>query len=47
VSDSFRLRRAFDDWLWRYNFARKHGALGRETPAARLRALNNLLGSYS
>jgi transposase InsO family protein len=38
---------ALDGWLWRYNFRRPHGALGRKTPAARLAELNNPLGSYS
>ena len=38
---------ALEGWLWRYNFKRKHGALGRKPPAARLAELNNLLGSYS
>jgi transposase InsO family protein len=38
---------ALDGWLWRYNYQRKHGALGRKPPAARLNELNNLLGSYS
>ncbi len=38
---------ALGGWLWRYNFQRKHGALGRRPPAARLAELNNLLGSYS
>ena len=38
---------ALDGWLWRYNFIRKHGALRRKPPAARLIELNNLLGSYS
>ena len=38
---------ALDGWLWRYNFSRKHGALGRRPPAARLAELNNVLGSYS
>jgi transposase InsO family protein len=37
---------ALDGWLWRYNYRRKHGALGRKPPAARLAELNNLLGSY-
>jgi transposase InsO family protein len=37
---------ALDGWLWRYNFRRPHGALGRRTPAARLAELNNALGSY-
>jgi transposase InsO family protein len=38
---------ALEGWLWRYNFKRPHGSLGRKTPAARLRELNNPLGSYS
>jgi len=38
---------ALEGWLWRYNFRRKHGALGRKPPAARLAELNNVLGSYS
>jgi transposase InsO family protein len=37
---------ALEGWLWRYNFSRPHGALGRRPPAARLAELNNLLGSY-
>jgi transposase InsO family protein len=40
--------RALDGWLWRYNFRRPHGSLGRRPPAARLDELrNNPLGSYS
>jgi transposase InsO family protein len=38
---------ALEGWLWRYNFRRKHGALGRRPPAARLAELNNVIGSYS
>jgi transposase InsO family protein len=38
---------ALEGWLWRYNFRRKHGSLGRRPPAARLAELNNALGSYS
>jgi transposase InsO family protein len=38
---------ALAGWLWRYNFRRKHGALGRKPPAARLAELNNVLGSYT
>jgi transposase InsO family protein len=38
---------ALEGWLWRYNFKRPHGALGRRPPAARLAELNNALGSYS
>jgi transposase InsO family protein len=38
---------ALEGWLWRYNYRRKHGALGRRPPAARLAELrNNPLGSY-
>jgi transposase InsO family protein len=38
---------ALAGFLWRYNFKRNHGALGRKPPAARLAELNNALGSYS
>jgi transposase InsO family protein len=38
---------ALEGWLWRYNFRRPHGSLGRRPPAARLAELNNLLGSYN
>jgi transposase InsO family protein len=38
---------ALDGWLWHYNHARPHGALNHQTPAARLRDLNNLLGPYT
>jgi transposase InsO family protein len=38
---------ALEGWLWRYNYRRKHGALGRRPPAARLAELNNALGSYN
>ena len=38
---------ALDGWVWRYNFKRPHGSLGRKAPAARLRELNNPLGSYT
>jgi transposase InsO family protein len=38
---------ALDGWLWRYNHQRRHRALNRKTPAARLAELNNVLGSYS
>ena len=38
---------ALEGWLWRYNFRRPHGSLGRRPPAARLAELNNALGSYS
>jgi transposase InsO family protein len=36
--------RALDGWLWHYNHRRRHQAIGRQTPAAKL---NNLLGSYN
>jgi transposase InsO family protein len=40
--------RALEGWLWRYNYRRPHGSLGRRPPAARLEELrNNPLGSYS
>jgi transposase InsO family protein len=45
--DSSERTQALDGWLWRYNYKRNHGALGRKPPAARLTELNNLLGSYS
>ena len=38
---------ALEGWLWRYNFRRPHGSLGRRPPAARLAELNKALGSYS
>ena len=38
---------ALEGWLWRYNFKRPHGSLGRRPPAARLAELNNALGSYN
>ena len=45
---SLERTRALEGWLWRYNFRRPHGSLGRRPPAARLNELrNNLLGSYN
>ena len=40
---------ALDGWLWHYNHERRHRALNRQTPAARLTELNqnNPLRSYS
>jgi transposase InsO family protein len=38
---------ALEGFLWRYNYHRPHSALARKTPAARLRELNNPLGSYT
>ena len=38
---------ALEGWLWRYNFKRPHGSLGRKPPAARLAELSNALGSYN
>jgi len=38
---------ALAGFLWRYNFKRNHGSLGRKPPSARLAELNNALGSYS
>jgi transposase InsO family protein len=38
---------ALAGFLWRYNFKRNHGSLGRKPPAARLAELrNNPLGFY-
>jgi transposase InsO family protein len=46
--DSTERTRALEGWLWRYNFRRPHGSLGRRPPAARLDELrNNPLGSYT
>jgi transposase InsO family protein len=45
--DSAERTAALEGWLWRYNFRRPHGSLGRKPPAARLRELNNPLGSYT
>jgi transposase InsO family protein len=45
--DSTERTAALDGWLWRYNYKRNHGAIGRKPPAARLTELNNLLGSYT
>jgi transposase InsO family protein len=44
--DSTERTATLDGWLWRYNYKRNHGAIGRKPPAARLTELNNLLGSY-
>jgi transposase InsO family protein len=38
---------ALAGWVDFYNHRRPHGALGHKPPAARLRELNNLVGSYS
>jgi transposase InsO family protein len=40
---------ALSGWLGRYNFNRRHGALGHRPPIARLRELtgNNVAGIYS
>jgi transposase InsO family protein len=38
---------ALDGWLWTYNHRRRHGALSRKTPIARLHELNNVDGFYS
>jgi transposase InsO family protein len=41
-------RRELPRWLRRYNHRRPHSAIGRQPPAARLRArLSNLLGTHS
>lgn len=38
---------ALDGWLHYYNHRRRHSAIGRQAPIARLRERNNLLGTYS
>jgi transposase InsO family protein len=38
---------ALEGWLFRYNHHRKHSAIGRQPPIARLTERNNLLGTYS
>ena len=38
---------ALDGWIWTYNHQRRHSAIGRQPPIARLHERNNLLGSYS
>jgi transposase InsO family protein len=40
---------ALSGWLGRYNFNRRHGALGHRPPIARLRELtgNNVAGIYN
>jgi transposase InsO family protein len=37
---------ALDGWLWHYNHRRRHSALGRQPPVARV-SRTNLFGSYS
>jgi transposase InsO family protein len=37
---------ALDGWLWHYNHRRRHSALGRQPPVARV-SRTNLLGSYN
>jgi transposase InsO family protein len=38
---------ALDGWLWTYNHHRRHSALGRKPPVARLAERTNVLGTYS
>jgi transposase InsO family protein len=38
---------ALDGWLYHYNHHRRHSALGRKPPIARLNERTNLLGSYN
>jgi transposase InsO family protein len=42
--DSPERTATLDGWLWTYNHRRRHSAIGRQPPIARL---NNLLGSYT
>ena len=37
---------ALDGWIYTYNHHRRHSAIGRQPPIARLHERNNLLGSY-
>ena len=37
---------ALDGWIWTYNHRRRHSAIGRQPPIARLNERNNLLGTY-
>jgi transposase InsO family protein len=45
--DSNERSQALRAWLVYYNFNRPHGSLNRQTPTARLSALNNVSGNYS
>jgi transposase InsO family protein len=45
-ASSVERARALDGWLYEYNHRRRHTALGRKTPIARLTERNNLLRSY-
>jgi transposase InsO family protein len=45
-ANSRERKAALDGWLFEYNHHRRHRALGRKTPAARLAELNNLVRSY-
>jgi transposase InsO family protein len=45
--DSTDRTAALDGWLHRYNHHRRHSAIGRKPPIARLNERNNLLGSYT
>ena len=38
---------ALDGWLWHYNHRRRHSAIGRKTPIARLTELNNPPSTYN
>ena len=45
--DSNERSQALRTWLVYYNVNRPHRSLSRQTPAARLSALNNLSGTYN
>jgi transposase InsO family protein/transposase-like protein len=45
--DSAERTATLSGWLHEYNYRRPHGALSHKPPAARLRELNNLVGSYN
>src|SRR5215207_964117 len=38
---------ALDGWLWHYNHQRRHSALGRQPPIARLAERTNVIGTYN
>jgi len=45
--DSTERTAALDGWLWHYNHARRHSALGHKPPIARHNERTNLPGTYS
>lgn len=45
--DSSERSQTLRSWLLHYNYNRHHSSLNRQTPAARLRDLNNVSGNYT